>query len=101
MEEESVRRAQVRTSAELVALHESFEYSIRALALALDGCGDARGQLVSALEASARQFRSGRLSLAVTQGLDRELAGMANAAYRDCIARSMERLTEAVQRTGK
>jgi len=67
--------------------------------LALDGRGEARAQLVEALELSAQQFRGGRLSLAVTQGLDPELAGMANTAYRDCIARSMERLIEAVNRT--
>jgi len=98
MDEESLRHAQVRATAELVALHESFEYCIRALGLALEGCGDGRGQLVSALETSAQQFRSSRLSLAVTQGLDGDLAGLANSAYRDCIGRSMERLIEAVQR---
>lgn len=62
MDNESTQHAQVRSTAELVAMHESYEYCIRALSLALDGCGAGRDQLVSALEVSARQFRASRLA---------------------------------------
>jgi len=100
MDNDALKHAHVRSTAELVAMHETFEYCIRALALALDGCGSARSQLVEALEASARQFRGSHLSLTVTQGFDKAVADLANAAYRDCIGRSMERMIEAVLRSG-
>ena len=96
-EAKALRLALALREADVAATRESFEFSLRALKVALDGCGQMRGQLVLALESSVRQFRGENLSLPLRQELSGEHVKLANAAYRDSIATSMEQLISTIR----
>ncbi len=99
-EAKALRLALALREADVAATRESFEFTLRALAMALGGCGQLRGQLVLALESSVRQFRGEHLSLPAQQTLSEEHQKFANAAYREAIAASMEQLVGTIRSVG-
>jgi len=97
MEADVKRLALMLREANVAATRECYEFSLRALTVALGGCGPLRGQLVLALETSVRQFRGEHLSLPAAHALSEDHMKFANAAYRDAISASMEQLIQTIR----